>query len=339
MDEVSSFTEGHLTGQSYSSASVQDLLDGYFDLALVVSSWDARCQCIQDAVNLRVAHAILVLFEARDAKGCRDSHDRALEDFCRGHCGFPHVICCSSLDIDGTWTMLDREIGLVAKSMKRPLTILLDISTCPRYYALAVLGSCITRRLASVITVFYAEGKYPPKGRTEEMYFTGGRWRTVPVPFFHGIYRPGDKRFYLVSVGFEGNRTLRSVSKADPDRVSMLFPCPGVVPAYVTRARQANKDLRATYHVPSNQIVKAHVGDAIGGWKALSEAHLERANENVYYMCAGSKPHALSLGLRALSLGHPALLYNVPDEHLAVETVPFGRYWKYEIEDFTAPMI
>ena len=57
------------------------------------------------------------------------------------------------------------------------------------------------------------------------------------------------------------------------------------------------------------------------------------AQESVYYLCSGTKPHALALALRALCIGSPTVMYNLPERHSFVEVEPSGVYWTYGIED------
>jgi hypothetical protein len=140
-----------------------------------------------------------------------------------------------------------------------------------------------------------------------------------------------------VSVGFEGPKTLRAVTRADPDRVSLLFPSPGILPAYVEITRRSNEELVQEYRIPKVQIVEAPAADVIGAWKALDAASLDRPEaENSYYLCCGTKPHAVALALRAIALEYPAVLYNLPEEHKVHETEPAGTFWRFDIRDVTA---
>ena len=336
MKNVSSFSECYVKGQSFCSRNIQELLYEHYDLLILVSSWDKRCCCITKTPDVSAMKGILVLFSTRDQGGLRDMHDRQLHDFGKKYCKDLQSIHTDSLDLKNTWRKIDNIICEVTLTLQRPIRILLDISTCPRYYGAAILGRSFIGGSASNVTVFYAEGVYPTGGKQEKIPFTGGRWKPVPIPFFQGLYNPGKKRFYLVSIGFEGDKTLRSISRADPDRVSVLLPEPGIIPEYVDETLNANRELFESYHIPENQIIKACAADAIEAWEALSKASLEGHNENVYYMCSGTKPHSIALALRAMTLKRPALIYNVPDEHKVLEIAPSGKFWTYEISDITA---
>jgi hypothetical protein len=331
---ITRFRDSYLAGTSDCFNSAGEL-KGYFDVFLTASSWDSRCISITKAQDVKLGEAMPMYFDVRDTLGLRDKHDKILSDYCKQVSERTTSIHGSSRDVQLLWSKIHTGLIKIAEERKRPLHLLLDISTCPRYYASAVCAVGLVSGLMDKITVFYAEATYP-EGAATEIAFTGGRWQTVPIPGLLGRYQPESKRFYFVSVGFEGWKTLRVVARADPDRVSVLIPDPGVIPEYVEKAYNHNSELFDSYKIPEDQIVRAHAADAIGVWKALSAAALERQDENSYFLCCGTKPHSLAFALRALSLGFPTVLYNVPDEHKVVLTEPNGKFWRYVIEDVTA---
>ncbi|MGA8026637.1 MAG: hypothetical protein WB992_05785 [Bryobacteraceae bacterium] len=191
------------------------------------------------------------------------------------------------------------------------------------------------------MSVLYCEGIYQPKVDSAEVEcpeypFSIGEWDTLPIPFLEGRRAPGRKKYVMVSVGFEGSKTFRVLSREDPDRVSVLFPDPGSEQGYPAIAEEQNKLLIETYNVPPAQIVRANAADAIAVWKELSESALERPeSENTYYLSCGTKAHALGMALRAASLESPCVLYNVPERHNYVPVIPTGRSWLYEIRDLS----
>ncbi len=327
----------HRDGFIEASSSLLDSpsqLEGEYDVLVAASSWDQRCLCITHCRNVKAEHGIVVLFDHRDSLGLRDSHDAQLERFCDRACETKHVVRGSSVQVAEMWDSLSATLEQIRRKLQRPLRLLLDLSTCPRYYAAAILSEHFGGGLVEQVVVFYAEAKYPLK---REISFTSGGWSPVPIPGLLGRFDPGKKRFYLVSVGWEGWKTLRVVGRADPDRVSVLFPEPGYKPGYTAKAREQNAELVTRYLIPDDQIILAPAGDAVAAWKALSDADLERpCSENVSYLLTGTKPHSVGLVLRALVLGAAEVLYIVPEEHVVLKTVPNGKFWKYDIRDVTA---
>ena len=280
--------------------------------------------------------AIPIFFSAKDKAGLRDKHDIVISDYCHSVAESTKPLTGSAIDVKTMWEVLYSNVISMLKSLRRPLRILIDISTFPRFYFGALCAMGIKMGLCESLTLFYAEGEYPITLPKQEIAFTGGNWLTIPIPGLVGEYDPGKSRFYMVSIGFEGWKTLRVVSRADPERVSILFPEPGFNESYVERTITNNQDLFDQYRIPPEQVVKAHAGDAIGAWKALSLEKLERpATENTFYLCCGTKPHSLALVLRAIVLGYPSVLYNLPGEHMVIETQPNGRFWRYDIKDIT----
>ncbi len=339
---ITEHKQGYLIGSSYRDQSADHLVSGLYDVVIAASSWDRRCICITDCHDLRARSGIYLLFESRDPHGLRDKHDKTLDNYLESCCdgGVVKHIYGHSLDVEGMWGKLYKEIKSVSEQVGHPLRVLLDLSTFPRYYALATLGTCFRRGISERVTMFYAEGIYErPEHEEEEIAeynFTKGRWKTVTIPSLEGMCDPGKKKYFLVSVGFEGLKIMRTISREDPDRISVLFPKPGVLNEYVQIAENANKPLIEQFRIPEEQIVNAAAGDAIGAWKSLAEASLEcRESENTHYLCCGTKPHAVGLALRAISIDHPAVLYNIPEGHHFVDVGPAGVFWRYDIKDLS----
>jgi hypothetical protein len=336
------FCEGFLRGESRKTGDPSKWIEGEFDVGFFSSSWDRRSICITSAGDLSCETSILLLFDQRDDQGLRDSHDSMLGDYLRRHSAALIEITGKSVDTGSIWARIQGEVVRLAGGHRRPLRLYLDLSTLPRFFALGIIALCIKSGLVARLTVGYAEGLYPARAANssviESYPFTVGRWTTVAVPFLEGMLEPRYPKYYLISVGFEGAKTMRVVTREDPDRISILFPKPGFLPGYDDLTQEANKELIEKRLVPPEQIVNAPAADAIAAWKALEEASVERFNkENTYYLCCGTKPHSLALGIRSLVHESPAVLYNVPERYNpAVDVHPAGVYWRFDIEDVTA---
>jgi hypothetical protein len=251
----------------------------------------------------------------------------------------PRIFHGSSRAIQSLWKTLREYLFAMYQAVGRRLRLFIDLSTCPRYLSLGVACNMLSSGLASHVTVFYAEGNYSEDSSEESRHelFTKGGWDAIPIPSLEGEWAPNKRRAYLVSVGFEGSKTLRLISREEPDDIYVLFPDPGVKLEYVQRAREQNKTLMSLLPDPSHDVIRAAAGDAIDAWKQLDVASREQPSEqNVYYVCCGTKSHSLALALRALVLRYPAVLYILPDQHKVAETHPLGVYWRFDIKDVTA---
>lgn len=333
-------SSGSLSGISRSAASPTSLYAGQYDLAVIVSSWDKRSVCISDVSEFHAELGILVLFSQKDSQGLRDRHDAVLKAFVQAQCVRVETIEGSSLELQPMWAQLLTHLARHRQALGRPLSVQIDASACPRYYLLGLVATALGSGLAAKVTVTYAEGRYPVnrQGDREEIAFTQGQWKSVAIPGLEGRYSPGLKRFFLVSIGFEGWKTMRAVTRADPDRVSILYAYPGTSAEYANRARSDNAYLIDYYRIPPEQILTAPAGDAIAAWQTLTTSRVERPQaENSYFLCSGTKPHSLALALRAMSLHSPAVLYNLPEAHHVLPIEPNGTYWRFDIESLTVP--
>ena len=331
--------QGFLEGSSSSNDSPELLAHGSFDFLLLASSWDKRCLCVTKSRDLRATHGALLLFDTRDDLGLRDDHDPRLTHFLRETVDSPSVIHGDSTDTATVWSRLSEQVLTVARKYQRPLRIFIDLSTCPRYLSIGLAAEGLKSGIASEVTFFYAEGNYPEEESEEDQHelFTTGTWDSIEIPGLHGVWDPEKRRAYVVSIGFEGSKTLRLVSREGPDDVSVLFPDPGVKPEYVDRTARKNATLLKAFSVPDERIIRAAAGDAIAAWRALSVSTVDVPDEqNVYYVCCGTKPHSLALGLRAMVEDYPTVLYIVPDCHRVANTDPLGVFWRYDVRNVTA---
>jgi hypothetical protein len=330
------FRQGFIAGVSRSSRNTE-IASGTFDVIILTSSWDARCLSIAAGDKLQAEYGLGIFFDARDKMGLRDKHDQVLNQFLKQNTTRQESISGESCDVKRIWEGIYGFLVKVRKAKRRTLRIFMDLSTCPRYYSLGVTAAAFVQSLAHSLTFFYAEAAYTEDTTKGELAFTSGRWATVSVPFLSGLFHPNKKLFYLVSAGFEGDKTFRALSRADPDRVSLMFANPGFCPEYETRALKANASLIQEFVIPKSQIINAPGADAIKTWQLLEQSKLHRIeSENCCYMCCGTKPHALALALSAISSGSAAVLYNIPEEHRVHETRANGTFWTYTLKDVTA---
>lgn len=309
---------------------------GSFDLVVVTSSWDERALVVP-SLPLAMDVAVVVTFENRGSSGRRETHDAELMAWSEEHASEVRAVHGASENILTMWRQLQSMIAECRKAAARPLRVMFDLSTCPRYLALAALQACIGTGVASEIVFTYAEAQYPVEEKPIDRYemFTSGRWETLAVPGLVGRYDPALARHYVVAVGFEGSKTRRVVMRADPDKVTALFPDPAVEPAYVKRTMANNLPMFTEWGIAEGDLVRAGAADVIGAAQALVSSGVLVSEANLFFLCAGTKPHALAMGLLALTVGTPAVLYVKPASHKEVHITPRGTYWTYTVTDVT----
>jgi hypothetical protein len=332
---MSEFNDGFLSAVSTPLANVRSQLRESFDLALFSPSWDQRSLCSLDA-SISIDYALMFQFTATDELGLQTAHSEKTVAFLQKTASLREILTIDALRLRESWDTLWGRVIAYADTKKRPLKIFVDLTTCPRYYSLGLIAGCFQLGIAEKITVFYSEGIYSRPGGsvTVDYPFSFGHWKTVPVPFLQGVIKPGRDRHFLVSVGFEGSKTARVLTKADPDHVSLLFPNPGVKKGYAAETLRQNARIITDYRISKRDIIKTSAADAIAAWKSLSEAGVASClHEELSYLSCGTKPHALAMSLRAMCLRHPAVLYNLPERHNFVDVVPNGQHWRFDITD------
>ena len=329
---------GSIHGASLCSNTPDSFAGKKYDFVMLSSSWDQRCIEITKRTDIVANKVILLDFIGRDQYGFRDLHDEKLKNYIKVISPEPIILKEESVNLKQYWKDIFTCLSDSVKSAGRPINALIDISSSPKYYVLGVLCALVKLGICKGVDLFYCEGLYKENAKniisSSSKTFTFGKWDTVPIPFSKTVHDPTKRKYYLVSVGFEGAKTMHIVRAKDPDRLSVLFPEPGITKEYVKRCKRENSDLMESYNLPARQIIKTNAADAILAWKMLTNANLEEPeNENIHYLCCGTSPHSVALTLRALTTGFATLLYRKPYGHSFLRVKPAGKYWQYSITD------
>lgn len=338
---MTTFRHNFVLARSTLSDAPENIVTGHFNLALFAPSWDHRCESIIAADGISIETSIVLRFAAKDDFGFQLRHEAAIDKFLASHSTVVSNIEGDAANLADMWSALWRESTIIADQNEGPLRVLVDLSTCPRFYSLGLIAGMLQFGLAASVTVFYAEGRYNKGGAPLpiDYSFTTGTWSSTPIPFMRGWPDALKRKSYIVSVGFEGAKTARVLAREDPDRIALLFPDPGAQPLYSDETWQRNKEIIDHFRIPEDRVIRAAAGDGIAAWKALTVANLERPDdESNYYLCSGTKPHALGMTLRAICLGYSTVLYNLPERYNFLEVNPSGIFWTYEIRDVTTPV-
>ena len=339
MKVVTSFTAGAVSGESARSNDLAALIPDSVDFLFGASGWDDRCLALTTISGLTAHRSAVLLFKDKGNSGRAKRNDVTIRDFYSSLGGESSEIEESAERLDTIWNAISALLVRAWHEKDAPLDILIDLSACPRYLPLGVMASGMDAGIIRRVRFLYNEAEYLDEQQPD--LFTKGSWESVEIPGFAGAQNPGRPRRYVVSVGFEGAKTARFVNRADPDSLTILFPSPGYRADYPARTWGQNRTLFADYGIKdlkSPGVVTAPAGDAIAGWKSLTEKHLERSDEeNVYYLCCGPKPHSLALALRAMASHAGAVIYPKPSAHRESEIHPSDEFWLYTIEDRSVP--
>jgi hypothetical protein len=346
MGIVTSFNNNGIHAVSFCSNDISDFTFNNYDVVIVASSWDPRCLNITNSNISGIHHGILFTFDDKDDAGFRNKHDDLLKSWMSKNIINSKTICGKSTDVESSFSLLFSMLTTISLSHEKPINILFDLSTCPRFISLSTLSKGFNLGIIKRIDYFYGECLYPEPhdgilGGVEEVVFTSGDWNTLSLEHCLGQFDPSSKVLITVSIGFEGNKILRVLNIEDPDSVNILMPDPGFSEGYVRRVLEANSELISEYQVDDSRILKANAGDAVASWRILdlSIQNTPENSANHSYLCTGSKPHSLGMTLSAMANENVAVLYTLPKEHNFVEVRTVSKYWVYQVNNLTIPTI
>ncbi|WP_425252429.1 hypothetical protein ACPJXG_22775 [Janthinobacterium sp. NFX145] len=332
------FSDGIIVAESIKSDNPNSLWRGSFDFGLVGTSWDARCTAILGCDSIHFKSSILIKPLTTTSSPVLENNHSKVHNFLNSASGLCTVLEADTERLSDVYERIRSLFWAAIGEQERtfPASIFIDVSTCPRYFSLALLGEAFRSGQVDQICLGYSEGKYPDAKPSyndlEEISFSDGAFQSIPVPGYYGEFEPSKEKLFFVSLGFDGWKTLNLLIRKEPERVVALLASPGGHTGYVERAMLANAALIERFRIPDEFILKATSGDAVEAWQRMTEAGVEKFNdENVYYLCSGNKPHSIAFALRAISLETPTLLYNSPVKYLPVEIDCNGTYWMYSI--------
>jgi hypothetical protein len=334
---VSVFREDYISAQSFKSTDRNAVLAGTYELAVFAVSWDRRCLSLAKSTSWRAKRAVVIRPPIVDSEGYCRRHEDDLSSLLAARCQTVEVIDGTKVGFDGVW---DRLYAIGAdETMKAPSpgAFLLDLSAMSRFYSAGLVAMIVRLGIAARTDCFYAEGRYDAQIDVKEMLFSDGKWERKVVPFLDGKSNPSLGWYYLVSAGFDGQWIKKILFQDEPDRVGLLIPIPGVIPAYEQRCLDGIKPITAEFMIPENFHIKAHAADAVAAWQSISASKHERwEDEQVAYLCCGTKPHAVAMALRALVYRYPAVIYFQPERYKVIPVEEAGTFWRYTIIDHSS---
>lgn len=337
LNSISSFREDFLSAHSFSGNDTNQIVSGEYELAVFAISWDYRCLSLAKGDRWRAERCVVIRPLISDASGISESNEKSLLSLLKSRCDQLEIIDGPGVGAEGVWDRLyEIALGIAARSINSNV-FLFDLSAMSRYYSMGLVGMAIRLGITARIDCFYAEGKYDAKHNVSDVVFAGGKWERKTIPFLDGIGNPSLGWYYLVSTGFDGKWIKKLLLQEEPDRVGLLTPIPGVFKPYEQRCLDEIKPIVEEFAVPAEFQLKAHASDAVDAWRKISQFGRERWNdEQVAYLCCGTKPHALAMALRSLVHRSPAVLYFRPEKYTVIPVEEAGIFWKYSILDHSA---
>lgn len=231
-------TFGRLRVASETLGTIKRALPEHIDLFIGFPTWEARSVAIFEALRFNASSALTFDFHpsrVKDLPELREVHrhsrekwEHACQDLKQASI---EVKLSRSTEPYANCALVIDQVRHCAEKRGEPITVLLDITSMPKVYALAILGLLLRFGYAHSIWIFYAGGKYgPPAAGVQAATgtpFTEGPWRPIAVPFFEGKVSSSRRRWFGYLMGAEGEKALQILRAYDPDRIALVAPMQG----------------------------------------------------------------------------------------------------------------
>ncbi len=332
MSSRSSFRDGYLSGESFSSERPSSVALRRLDLLILGVSEQSRCCEITKAGQHECSNTVVL--------GVNDQNEFATKLIDYAGPELPKKdLLQDTADDDEVLVRLKNKVRSLYIDKGEPLKVGVDLTCVSAYVSLGLVAYLMETGIACKFSAFYAEGSYPEESAIEDEHdlFTAGDWKPVAIPDLRYPWILQPNRMYVVAVGFEGNKTLRLCERREADCIHVLFPDPGVSSEYVEWTRVRNAALIERFGIEDSELLRANAADAIEAWKTLTDRNVEDFDRcEVEYLCCGTKPHSLAIALRSLCTRQGVVSDIVADEKLPADVEPVGVYWRYEIRNGAA---
>lgn len=242
----------------------------------------------------------------------------------------------------------DRLVNLVTERVTqvgRPIKILVDITCMPKAYTLFLMGMGFFNGYISRLDCVYAEGAYslgdpstdPTPSPDARGIISDGEWSSLQVPYFNAKVAIPNSRDIIVAMGGEIGLSLPFIEKYEPATLSLALISESIVQQpelLLPGERAALNELLAEPNALRTNVPLCDVAALTSHAVAFARKSL---SEVVSGIALGSKPHALALGLAALSEPNLEIICRVPKRYKPLDVAASGPIWFYEIEDRFEP--
>ncbi len=311
---------------------------GSLDALLLCASYDPRCLEITRCGQISAKKAYVLRFEAPIDDNRRTEHTNGLRSFAQSHANSVDVVHLPrSVDATSVREALQTMLAEIIPAPSNPISVALDISTFPKSYFSQVIATGFSLGLFYRVTVFYSETGYTGGSTPSTFKFTEGPWKSIQVPFLEGEIKAGAPRHSIVAVGADPASLERFIRRYEPDSMTLIAPIPGASTEIDRKVLLDTNAIRRKFG--STKIVQVPAFDAIGILGQLQSAIRRFApSHEIGMFSLGTKPHALGMGIVALSEPAIPLVCRVPDRYVERQDAPNGWSWIYDMKDSSNPL-
>ncbi len=339
---VTQYAKKNILGNSNKITKIND---DDFDIFFYTVGWESRfaeiINRLGDSFKPEKNYILAFKFEKEDGFDI-DKKNKFIEGL-KVHLGtVPELIEFEYSEFEKFGEQINDLIYSELDIKKRPLKIGFEMSSCPRYYFLYILGLCISKNYTSSLSFFYSEGEYLDNFDNSDFndILYSCDMETTIIPNAGSPTREG-KVAFIFSLGFESNFVIDVISKNDPDYVVFLCAIPGYIPAYDKKVKDEISRVVDFCELNNGMYIQidAAAGDAINAWKQLEEK-TNSSGDNVdmdfrdlytVHYAIGTKPQCLAMLLQTLVNDNMVVKYRISKRYKKIDVKPNDVFWRYDI--------
>jgi hypothetical protein len=310
-----------------------------YDLVLAALSWERRATTGLTATSGLNGHLILLKFASSSAE-IDAAKEAALLQFRKV---YPAELL--NLDISTEFaknaSRIESFIQDFSVKTGRPLKVLLDITCVPKSYLLLLLGLGFSRNYVSRLDCIYSEGAYalvdqagePSGGEKARGIISEGEWDSLQVPYLGAERAIPSARDLFVTMGGEIGLSLPFIEKYEPTKLGLVLIKESLIQTpekLLPSERAALNELLSEPNVVRNDV---GLCDVVTLTKEAIAFCVKSQVDAVSGIALGAKPHALALGIAALSQENLEIVCRIPKRYRPLDVAPTGDLAFYQIED------
>ncbi|WP_342166601.1 hypothetical protein [Methylobacterium sp. SD21] len=341
-------TKSAVAGELFISQHVDlDRIDlqADYDLTFAALSWEKRSSSAISAVQNLKSGLILLRFASSDPD-IAEKKEAQLQEFKKLSADCKVINLNSSLDFLGNSRQIQELLRTKAAAKGRPLRILWDITCFPKAYLLFVLGLCFTRSYVSRMDCIYAEGEYSLDISHADLHadaakkkgiISEGDWTSLQIPYLEAETALPPGRDLFVTMGGEVGLSLPFLERYEPNRLGLVLISESLIqqPDKLPEPeRLAISEILAEPRIVRCDISLTNVVELL---QQADNFCFSTKEQVVTGVAIGSKPHALGLGIAALSHPNMEVVCRIPQRYVPLDVEPAGRFATYVIEDRFEP--
>ncbi|MFN9847087.1 MAG: hypothetical protein ACK56C_01825 [Alphaproteobacteria bacterium] len=322
---------------SQSELKTARLRDRY-DLCVSISSWEERATTAFAALPARDGRWEVWTFATSDPDRAKAKAKclASLRSLRREP--IEAVQLAGSLQYEKNFELLQKHVAARSLSQGKPLDLLFDMTCMPKKYILFILGMAFRNEYVRSIDFIYSEGAYKPASDIDPAVpmswsSSEGEWSSVQVPYLEADNFMPDARGLIVSLGAEISASVPFIERYEPARISLISVQDEPTRIDTGVIEKERRLLRELETLPTTTSQTLSLEDLLGVAESCRTFCRQRPDMSVTGLAIGAKPHALALGLAALSVPNLEIVCRLPSKYLSGDVVPTGRIFVYSAED------